>query len=88
MGGRHDLQRTPKVGQETNAANYIKGVVDIRVNLEVGGQDYIPEAETPGGPTRAKDGNEEVPVRTSVGQDMEGKYDRDGDWGADRGRED
>ena len=52
--------------------------MDIRGNLEFGGPEDIPEADTLSGPARAKYGDNEVPGSTSGVQETEGDYGRDG----------
>ena len=73
------LQRGDQCGRKTlsskiskgrsinNAADTVKGNVDLRGNLEVGGPEDITETEIPVGPARAQDGNEEVTGSTSRG---------------------
>ena len=50
--------------------------MDCRGNLEVVVSVDIPEAETPGGPTRTREGNKAILGITSGGQDTEGEYVR------------
>ena len=56
-----------------------EGDVDFRVNLEVGGSEDGPEAETHGETTRTPDGDKYFLGSTSGGQEMEGEYVRGGD---------
>ena len=48
--------------------------VDFRVNLEVGGSEDGPEAETHGGPTINMGGDVAFSASTSGGHETEGEY--------------
>ena len=50
-----------------------KDGVDTRGNLEVGGPEYIPKEDTTSRLARAQDGKNEVPGRTSGGQETKGE---------------
>ena len=60
--------------------------MDFRGNLEFGGSEDIPEADTPCGPTRNPYGNKAISGITTEGQDMDGEYNRVGDIVIDTGR--
>ena len=47
-----DILRPKEGVQKTNAYNMVKGFVDFRGNLRVGGSEDVPEAETKNGTTR------------------------------------
>ena len=53
-----------------------EGDMDFRGNLEVRGPEYVPEAETHGGPTRTPGRGEDFIGSTSGEQKMEGEYGR------------
>ena len=78
-GGRHDILRHKKLGQETNASNTGEGDMDFRGKMDVGGPEDVPEAETHSGTTRTLGGDEHFSCSTSGVQETEGEYVRGGD---------
>ena len=70
--GRIDLCQPKEGGQETNVGGTVERDVDFRGNLEVGGSEGRPEAETHGRPTINPGDGEDFSGSTLGGQETEG----------------